>query len=199
VTTAAEVDQVRATLGELPADLRARLENGYQIPAYDADVLVNQGREVVDYFLAAASASGDGKATANWVTQHVLRVLNDEQSTIDRFGVSAERLAALIVAVRDGALPGPRSREAFELMLAQGVDVDAAIAALGIEKVDESQLVDLCRELLAANPRIVADVQAGKLQALGALIGQAKKKNPNVDPARVREICLELVQSGDVA
>jgi aspartyl-tRNA(Asn)/glutamyl-tRNA(Gln) amidotransferase subunit B len=83
-------------------------------------------------------------------------------------------------------------------MLAKGVDLAAAIAELGIEQVDESQLVDLCRELLAANPRIVADVQAGKLQALGALIGQAKKKNPNVDPGRVREICLELVERGDV-
>jgi aspartyl-tRNA(Asn)/glutamyl-tRNA(Gln) amidotransferase subunit B len=36
-------------------------------------------------------------------------------------------------------------------------------------------------------------VHAGKLQAAGAFVGQAKKKNPNVNPARVREICLELI------
>ncbi len=65
--------------------------------------------------------------------------------------------------------------------------------SLGIEKVDESALVDLCRELVAANPKLVADVKAGKLQAAGAFVGQAKKKNPNVNPGRVREICLELI------
>jgi aspartyl-tRNA(Asn)/glutamyl-tRNA(Gln) amidotransferase subunit B len=67
------------------------------------------------------------------------------------------------------------------------------MAELGIEKVDETALYDLCRELVAANPKLVADVHAGKLQAAGAFVGQAKKKNPNVNPARVREICLELI------
>jgi aspartyl-tRNA(Asn)/glutamyl-tRNA(Gln) amidotransferase subunit B len=64
----------------------------------------------------------------------------------------------------------------------------------GIEKVDDSALRALCAELLAANPRIVADVKAGKEQAAGQLVGQAKKKNPNVNPAEVRAICLELIK-----
>ena len=55
-------------------------------------------------------------------------------------------------------------------------------------------MVDLCRSLLQANPRIVADVQSGKQQAVGALIGQAKKQNPNVNPAQVRQICLQLIE-----
>ena len=36
-------------------------------------------------------------------------------------------------------------------------------------------------------------MKEGKLKGLGALIGQAKKENPNVNPNRVREICLELI------
>jgi aspartyl-tRNA(Asn)/glutamyl-tRNA(Gln) amidotransferase subunit B len=70
--------------------------------------------------------------------------------------------------------------------------VDEASGKLGIEQVDESDLVALCQELIDANPKIVVDVQGGKQQAIGALIGQAKKKNPNVDPGRVRTICLQL-------
>ena len=68
------------------------------------------------------------------------------------------------------------------------------MGVLGIEKVDESALVELCRELLAANPKLVADVQGGKLQAAGAFVGQAKKKNPNVNPNRFRELCEELIK-----
>jgi aspartyl-tRNA(Asn)/glutamyl-tRNA(Gln) amidotransferase subunit B len=54
-------------------------------------------------------------------------------------------------------------------------------------------LIELCRRLVASNPRIVADVKAGKHAAAANLIGQAKKQNPNVNPARVKEICLDLI------
>jgi aspartyl-tRNA(Asn)/glutamyl-tRNA(Gln) amidotransferase subunit B len=52
----------------------------------------------------------------------------------------------------------------------------------------------LCRELLDANPRVVADVKGGKEQAAAGLIGQAKKKNPNVNPGKVRAMCLDLIR-----
>ncbi len=81
-------------------------------------------------------------------------------------------------------------------MLESAQDADTAMESLGITQVDESELVNLCRELLEANPRVVADVQGGKQQAIGALIGQAKKKNPNADPGKVREICLKLIAEG---
>ena len=45
------------SLGELPAALRQRLETEFGLSAYDADVLVNQGRPVVDYFLDVAEAT----------------------------------------------------------------------------------------------------------------------------------------------
>jgi aspartyl-tRNA(Asn)/glutamyl-tRNA(Gln) amidotransferase subunit B len=48
--------------------------------------------------------------------------------------------------------------------------------------------------LLADNPRIVADVKAGKSQAAASLIGQAKKRNPNVNPNDVRATCLKLIE-----
>jgi aspartyl-tRNA(Asn)/glutamyl-tRNA(Gln) amidotransferase subunit B len=78
-------------------------------------------------------------------------------------------------------------------MVDTGVDVSQAMSALGIESVDDTELVALCQRIVAANPKIAADVRSGKMQAIGALVGQAKKSNPNVDPNRVREICLELI------
>lgn len=194
LSTPEEVEAVRASLGDLPADIRQQLSSKHGLSAYDADVLVNQGREVLAYFFTAAESSGDHKAACNWVTQDIQRVLKDREQTIADFGISAEQLAELISAVGSNKLPKSRSKDAFELMLADGIDVAAAIEKLGIEQVDESALVSLCQELLDANPKIVADVKGGKQQAVGSLIGQAKKKNPNVDPAQVRKVCLELVE-----
>ena len=84
----------------------------------------------------------------------------------------------------------------FAGMLNSGATAAEQMAAAGIEQVDESELVALCKELLDANPKIVADVQSGNQKAIGALIGQAKKKNPNVNPGRRRELCLELIAQG---
>ncbi len=191
--TPERVAELRGGLAELPAALRARLSSEFKLSDYDADVLVNMGRPTVDYFLTATEASGEPKAVCNWVTQDVQRVLKESEQPIDEFGVSAEALGGLVAAIKSGAVPGPRSKEVFELMLGKDVSADEAAAELGIEAVDDSDLESLCRELLEANPRIVEDVRGGKQQAVGALIGQAKKKNPNVDPGKIRQLCLDLI------
>jgi aspartyl-tRNA(Asn)/glutamyl-tRNA(Gln) amidotransferase subunit B len=188
----AEVEQIRESLGELPADLRARLETTYEISPYDSDVLVNQGRSLVDYYVELARLTGDGKAASNWMQQDVLRTLNERNIPIEQFPISPEGLADLVKRVQAGDLDTSRGREVFAEMLASGLSAEKVIAAKGIERVDESELIALCQEIVTANPKIVADIKAGKLQAAGNLVGQVKKRNPNVNPARVREICLEL-------
>ena len=87
-----------------------------------------------------------------------------------------------------------RGREVLAEMIQSGKSLADVMSDLGIQQVDEAELESLCEELLAANPRIVEDVKGGKQQAVGALIGQAKQRNPNVNPGRVREICLELIE-----
>jgi aspartyl-tRNA(Asn)/glutamyl-tRNA(Gln) amidotransferase subunit B len=189
-----QLQRAQARLVELPADLRARLQRQYELSAYDADVLVNQGRAAVDYFLAAADASGDSKKTSNWIQRDVLRYLRDTNTGFATFGVSAANLAELIVAVNQGEVPSSRAVDVFNQMLGAGQTVVEALRSLGIAQVDNHELIALCERLLSANPRVVADVQQGKHQAIGALVGQAKKTNPNVDPALVRQTCLDLIQ-----
>jgi aspartyl-tRNA(Asn)/glutamyl-tRNA(Gln) amidotransferase subunit B len=188
-----EIETIRQSLGELPAQLRSRLESTYGLTPYDSDVLVNQGRALVDYYLELADRSGDGKTASNWIQQDVLRVLNERQITIDQYPVRAPQLAELIQIVRAGKLETSRGREVLATMLDSGKSVADAMESLGIAEVDESEVEALCRELLAANPKVVEEVKEGKPKGIGALIGQAKKRNPNVNPTRVRELCLELI------
>jgi len=192
-----QVEQVRESLGELPAALRERVAADYGVSDYDADVIVNGGRGLVDYFLAVAKSCGDGKLASNWITQTIARELNDRDVAIEAFAadfVSAESLCELLALVQDRMLTTARAREVFAKMLESDKSAAEIVKSLGIEKVDDSALTDLCKELLAANPKAVADIKEGKLKAAGALIGQARKKNPNVDPQAVREMCIELAR-----
>ena len=195
--TEAEVEQVRASLGELPAALRSRLEQTYGITPYDSDVLVNQGRPLVEYYIELADACGDSKAASNWVQQDVLRWLGETQVAIAEYPVRPNVLAELIGKVRSGAFETSRGREVLGVMVASGKPLADAIASLGIQPVDESALIELCRKLVQANSKIATEVKEGKLKGLGALIGQAKKSNPNANANRVRELCLEMIQKGD--
>jgi aspartyl-tRNA(Asn)/glutamyl-tRNA(Gln) amidotransferase subunit B len=198
VVTDEQVAAVRASLGELPVDLRKRFTEQLGLSAYDAHVIVNQGRALIEYFEEAAAKSGDAKAACNWITQDILRYLKDNDQEISQFAIAASSLGEMVIAINSGKLPKPRAKDAFELMRSAGLNAAEAINKLGIEQVDESALVELCRELLTKNPKIIADVQGGKAQAVSSLIGQAKKLNPNIDPGRFREICLELIQTGGV-
>jgi len=180
-------------LGELPARLRSRLVHQYDVTPYDADVIVNQGRPFAEYYLAVAQACGDGKQASNWVTQDVLRWLKDHDVAIDQFPVPSSELGQLIRSVHQGELPRSRGKEVFGVMIQTAGGLEQTLQQLGIESVDSGELVDLGRELLEANPKIVADVQSGKQQAIGALVGQAKKRNANIDPGGIRQILLDLI------
>jgi aspartyl-tRNA(Asn)/glutamyl-tRNA(Gln) amidotransferase subunit B len=185
---------VRASMGEPPTVLRKTLAEKWAISAYDADVLVNQGRELVAYFEDVATRVGEGKVASNWLQQDVLRTLNERGESIDAFPIRPEALADLIGRVQKGDFDTSRGREIFAEVLASGRSVADVVASLGIAAVGDDELISLCKELLAANPKIVADVQGGKEQAAAGLIGQAKKKNANVNPGKVRQTCLDLIR-----
>jgi aspartyl-tRNA(Asn)/glutamyl-tRNA(Gln) amidotransferase subunit B len=190
----ADIAAARATMGQPPTALRKALEATWGISAYDADVLVNQGRDLVGYFEDLAALVGEGKVASNWMQQDVLRTLNDRGGTIAEFPLRPAAVADIIGRVRNGDFDTSRGREIFAAALESGRSVADVVASLGIAAVSDDELVALCRELIAANPKIVADVKGGKEQAAAGLIGQARKKNPNVNPGKVRQLCLDLIK-----
>ena len=192
--TEEEVVSIRAKIGELPAALRERLVQEHGISPYTSDVLVNQGRALVHYFLEVAQACGDGTAAGNWIQQEVLRSLKEQQLDINDFPISSAELAELLNLIERGELDNSRGKEVFVEMVQSGKSAASVMQDKGIERVDESQLIELCQSLLAENPQVVADVLSGKQQAIGALIGKAKQQNPNINPGSVRQILLDLVQ-----
>jgi aspartyl-tRNA(Asn)/glutamyl-tRNA(Gln) amidotransferase subunit B len=193
--TERQIAAFRAGMGEPPPVLRKSLADRWKISAYDADVLVNQGRELVDYFEDLATRVGEGKVASNWLQQDVLRTLNERGETIDTFPIRPDALADLIGRVQKGDFDTSRGREIFAEVLASGRTIADVVASLGIAAVGDDDLIALCRQLIEENPKIVADVQGGKEQAAAGLIGQAKKKNPNVNPGKVRAMCLDLIRA----
>ncbi len=190
------IERARQSMGLRPLDWRRKLQSDYGIKPYDAEVIVAQGRTMVAYFQSAVQAGGPPKRVSSWIQQDVLRTLNETGESLGDFAVTAERLAMLLRAVEGGELENSRARDVFQYWLKNPqADLAAAKNALGIEDVDESQLIALCRELLEEHPQIVQQAKAGDWKGVGALIGAAKKRNPNADPRKVRAVCQQLIES----
>ena len=190
-----QVAAIRAAMGTPPTVLRQTLAETWKISAYDADVLVNQGRDLVAYFEELATLAGEGKVASNWMQQDVLRTLNARGGTIGDFPVRPAAVADIIGRITKADFDTSRGREIFAEVLASGRSVEEVVASMGIAAVSDDELIAMCKELIAANPKIVADVQGGKEQAAAGLIGQAKKKNPNVNPGKIRQTCIELIRA----
>ena len=108
---AATVDTVRATLGELPAVQRNRLQSQYALSPYDAGVISRQGRAFVAYYEELTQRTGDPKEASNWITNQVMSTLNEQKLAIKDFPLSAEALAGLLKQRKDMGLNAQRARK----------------------------------------------------------------------------------------
>ncbi|MFO0066125.1 MAG: Asp-tRNA(Asn)/Glu-tRNA(Gln) amidotransferase GatCAB subunit B, partial [Pirellulaceae bacterium] len=193
--TSEVIERQRQEIGESPEGKRQRYVGELGLKPYDAQVIVAQGRGVCDYFDRMVQLGAPARRASAWMQQDVLRYLKEQRVAIDHFPVDATRLARLLVAIESGKIDTTRGREVFQLLqMSAHLTVEEAIGQLGLEAVDQDTLESLCQQLLADNPEVVAKVKQGNAKALGSLVGQARKANPNADPRQVQELCMRLIE-----
>jgi aspartyl-tRNA(Asn)/glutamyl-tRNA(Gln) amidotransferase subunit B len=180
------LDRVRATLGELPVVQRQRLRTQYGLSVYDADVLVRQGRDCVGYFESVAADTGDAKAACNWIINKLLQTDGAMAS------IPAASLAGLLREQKARGLTKQIAEQVFDAMLAEGLDVAAAISRLGITAVDDDALLEIIRKAIADNPKAVEDYKKGKVAAAQRIKGSVMKETkgtvkPDVVDAKLAE------------
>jgi aspartyl-tRNA(Asn)/glutamyl-tRNA(Gln) amidotransferase subunit B len=167
------VEALAAELPELPDEKRARFRDEYGLSAYDADVLVAD-RAVADFFEAVARGR-DGKQTANWVINELLGALNRLGGSIESSPIAAPQLAELLDLQREGVISGKIAKDVFEIMLAEGGNPRAIVAARGLTQVtDTGALEKLVDEAITANPE-KAEQARSKPALLGWFVGQVMK------------------------
>jgi aspartyl-tRNA(Asn)/glutamyl-tRNA(Gln) amidotransferase subunit B len=177
--SAAWVEELRATLPELPAARRSRYVDALGLSAYDAGVLTADV-QLADYFDGVIGMGVAPKAAANWVTGEFSRLLNQHAAEGMRAGTVALRpdgLAELIGEVEAGRVSGTNAKAVLARAFASGESPGAVIAAEGLAQVSDTGLI--AREVeavLAEFPAQVAEYRGGKQQIYGFLVGQVMKR-----------------------
>jgi len=189
------IDQVCASLPELPDQKAQRLRQDYQLSAYDAGVLTASA-ELADYYesvvrqCGAAEVAVSAKLAANTVMGELAGLLNRDGLEIGASRVTAAALAGLLRRIADNTISGKIAKDVLEAMWQDGKDADAIIEARGWRQItDESAIEAAIDAVMAANPAQLAQYRSGKDKLFGFFVGQTMKATQGkANPARLNEL-----------
>ncbi|RYU61490.1 Asp-tRNA(Asn)/Glu-tRNA(Gln) amidotransferase subunit GatB [Methylolobus aquaticus] len=187
---AALIDEVRATLPELPDAKQQRFRSDYALSDYDAEVLTAT-RELADFYEAVVrSANCDAKLCANWVMGDLSAALNEANLEITASRVDADRLAGLLQRIADDTISGKLAKQVFETMWQEGATADAIIEREGLRQITDSSAIEaIIDRIMADNPGQLAQYRAGKDKLFGFFVGQAMKATQGkANPQQLNEL-----------
>lgn len=181
------IEEIRASLPELPDQKRARFEKDYGLSRYDAGVLTSDADKAA--FFEEAAKGRDAKLTANWVTQELFGYLNKEGLELSQSPVSARSLGGLIELISNDTISGKIAKDVFARMIAGEGEAAAIVEKHGLKQVTDTGAIEkVVDAIIAANPEQVAKVK-DKPQTLGWFVGQVMKESGGkANPKAVNDI-----------
>jgi aspartyl-tRNA(Asn)/glutamyl-tRNA(Gln) amidotransferase subunit B len=182
------VDDIAASLPELPDEKKARFVKDFGLSEYDADVLTAETANAA-YFEKVVDACGDGKLAANWVINELFGRLKKEDHDITQSPVSPAQLAGIIALIRKGDISGKIAKDLFEIVYTEGGDPAEIVEARGMKQVTDTGAIEKAvDEIIAANPAQVEKAKENPKLA-GWFVGQVMKATGGkANPKAVNEI-----------
>lgn len=199
-------ESVASRIPELPLLRQARYMKDYGLGVKEAAALVDE-RDACLFYEACVEAmvgleidrSRAGKLAANFLLQSGAKRANERGVQINELGISPSQVAQVGKLREDGAINSGAADELFGILCDQA---DPAADAATIAKDrgmlivrDDAALDRWCDEVIAKNEKVAADVRAGKVAAVGRLVGEAMKLSGGKADAKViRERLLEKLK-----
>ena len=172
-----EVEKIKATLPELPADKCRRYVEELQIPEKDAQLLTKY-RKISEYFDEACKGVKSPKTVSNFIIGQMFSRTETEADK-EEFAVATTpaQLNELVRLIDDGTIRNNLAKSTLEKMLDSGKGALDFISESDMGGLDENALNDLCKQAVEGNPKAVADYKSGKEKAIKALVGNVMKNS----------------------
>ncbi|SDF10478.1 aspartyl/glutamyl-tRNA(Asn/Gln) amidotransferase subunit B [Salipiger thiooxidans] len=182
------VDDIAASLPELPDAKKARFVTEFGLSEYDAGVLTAEVANAA-YFEQVAGDAGDGKLAANWVINELFGRLKKEDHSIEDSPVTPTQLAGIIRLITSDAISGKIAKDLFEIVYTEGGDPEKIVEERGMKQVTDTGAIETAvDEIIAANPAQVEKAKQNPKLA-GWFVGQVMKATGGkANPKAVNEI-----------
>ncbi|MGN0807282.1 MAG: Asp-tRNA(Asn)/Glu-tRNA(Gln) amidotransferase subunit GatB [Candidatus Coproplasma sp.] len=189
-----KVEEIRSQLPELPLEKLNRYVNELKINAATAKLLYKY-KKVCDFVEKVISLGASVKNAVNLTTGVLYSKLPTEEDK-ENFAlpVTAEETAKLIKLADEGKINITLAQQTLAKMAEEGNPVSAYIKEEDLAGVDDSELEDICKKAIEANPAAAADFKGGKEKAIFALYGFVKKATQGkADIKKADEILKKLI------
>lgn len=185
------IEEVRASIPEMPDKRRERYTQDWGIPAYDAGVLT-QTKEMADFYDATVAAGADPKLAANWLMGEVNAYLNSKQVELSDTALTPEHLATMIKLIEDETISSKIAKKVFKEIITNDTEPKAWVESKGMVQLsDPAKLQPIIDEVLDNNEQSIEDFKNGKDRAIGFLVGQIMKKTRGMaNPKMVNKLLM---------
>jgi aspartyl-tRNA(Asn)/glutamyl-tRNA(Gln) amidotransferase subunit B len=169
------IETIKATLPELPDQKRGRFIKEYGLPEYDAELLTVESA-VADWLEKAVKAGGQAKAVSNWMMGDLMRMLNEENKSIEDMLLTPGQMAGMLKLIEDGTISGKIAKTVFEDMYRTGKNAEEIVKEKGLVQIsDTGEIEKAVDEVLAKHKDEVGRFRAGDEKLIGFFVGQVMK------------------------
>lgn len=188
------LERLKSEQPEFRDEKKERYIEEYGLPEYDANLLTLY--KPLTVLLEAAVANGSKpKEASNWLMVETMRLVKEKEIEPDEVKFSAENFSKFLKLIDDNVINKTVAKEVFEAMFNDDIDPEKYVDEHEL-KMDNNtdDLKKIIEEVIANNPKAVADYQGGNQKAIGALVGQTMKATQGkANPQMINQMLRELL------
>lgn len=188
------VNNIRESLPELPEAKKERYMSEFGLSEYDTSMICSSV-SYVSLFERTVEITKNPKDSANWIMGELMKMLNDTQTLPENMAFDMDSLGEIINMLDGNKISRDSAKKVFKAVFEENVNPAEYVKANNMEMVsDTGAIKPIVEEVIANNPKAVAEYKEGKEKAIGFLIGQAMRALRGKAPAsEVTKILKELL------
>ncbi|TCZ73406.1 Asp-tRNA(Asn)/Glu-tRNA(Gln) amidotransferase subunit GatB [Paenibacillus albiflavus] len=190
------IERIRATIPELPDARKARYTANYGLPSYDAEV-ITASMQIANLFEESLQYTKDAKQVSNWIMGDLLGFMNANNLELQDVKITGQGLGEMINLIENGTISNKIAKTVFKSMIETGKNPKQIVEEQGLVQIsDEGAIKAIVENVVANNPKSVADYKAGNEKAIGFIVGQVMKETKGkANPGLVNKLIVEVLNA----
>ena len=185
------LDEIRATIPEMPIERKNKYMNQFGLSEYDASILVKE-KDISNFYEETLTLGSDPKKTANWLTSTILGYLNKNELEIKDIYLTPKMLFDLMKLVDDGKISSKQSKEVLTHVLEDKKEPNEVVKSLGMEQIGDDNLIrELAIKAIEEHLELIEEYRKGR-NVFDFFVGQIMKAtrgqaNPSLTAKIIKE------------
>ncbi|MEP6734456.1 MAG: Asp-tRNA(Asn)/Glu-tRNA(Gln) amidotransferase subunit GatB [Chryseolinea sp.] len=185
------LEEIKASMPELPRDLYNKYVNEFHLSTYDGHVLTDS-KDVALYFEEVCKLTKNYKGASNWVMGPIKSYLNELTLTADEFPITPKAMVELMGLVESGKVSFSIASQRVFPELLKSPSMSPLEVAQQLNVIQDSNLDSLSPiidEIIKAFPLKVEEYKNGKKGIVGMFMGELMKRSKGkADPKVANEL-----------